>query len=94
MGIPVPDSDDGNDQTIRVIMPGSKGLALVGGNRVYHVEWVYFNPRLNALCYRGRYEDQQPHDTSIVILPVTSVVPIPGESRMGRNCPDRGELEG
>ena len=82
-----------DDQFVAVIVPGSKGIALIGGNREYNVESIFFSPRQNELCYRGRYVDQEKHDTSTIILPVTGVVPIPGESRLGRYNMDSGEID-
>ena len=84
---------DEDEQYVRVIAPDSVGMALVGGNREFRVESVFFSPRQNGLCYRGRYLDQEKHDTSTIILPITSVAEIPGESRESRYNLDSGEME-
>jgi DEAD/DEAH box helicase domain-containing protein len=83
-----------SEQYVRVIAPGSTGMALVGGNREYQVESVFYSPRQNGLCYRGRYVDQEKHDTSTIILSIASVMEIPGESRMARYDMETGEIEG
>jgi DEAD/DEAH box helicase domain-containing protein len=72
---------------IDVIMPGGKGLNVRNGNEEFEVESIFFNPVLSELCYRGHTPStiiqkpgQQPTTT---ILPVSAVVPVPGESVEG-----------
>jgi len=84
----------GEEDGIEVIAPGSVGMALIGGNREYRVESVFYSPKQNELCYRGRYLDQSAADTSVVILPVGRVVPVPGVSRLGRYDEETGEVRG
>jgi DEAD/DEAH box helicase domain-containing protein len=72
---------------IRVILPGGKGLNVKNGNEEFQVDSIFFNPVLNEACYRGhtlsteiQRRGQQPTTT---ILPVSAVVPVPGESTEG-----------
>lgn len=76
---------------IRVIMPGSEGLNIMGSNCKFKVDSVFFSPREGGLAYRGHndYEHDSPVPT---IVPASSIMPIPGESRMGLYDLDTGEL--
>lgn len=75
------------DTLISVIMPGGRGLNVRNGNEEFQVDSIFFNPVLNELCYRGHTlatantrPGQQPPAT---ILPVSAVIPVPGESSEG-----------
>jgi DEAD/DEAH box helicase domain-containing protein len=72
---------------VRVIMPGGRGLNVRNENEEFEVESIFFNPVVSDLCYRGhtlytaiQKRGQQPTTT---ILPVSAVVPVPGESIEG-----------
>jgi hypothetical protein len=72
---------------IRVILPGGKGLNVKNGNEEFQVDSIFFNPVLNEACYRGHTlstEIQRPgQQPTTTILPVSAVVPVPGESTEG-----------
>lgn len=82
-----------------VIAPGSKGLNIRRNNEEFTVEGVFFHPT-KGLSYRGRHDDQRgPRfagnglDGPIsVIVSVSDVVPIPGESCMATFDPETGEV--
>ncbi len=83
-----------NDSIERVIMPDSVGLAVHDSrNEEYSISSVFFNPREGKLCYRGRLASQNKGDTSVTILPISSVVEIPGVSVMGIYNYESGEIE-
>ena len=76
---------------VRVIIPGSEGLNIMGSNCKFRVDSVFFSPREGELTYRGHNDYE--HDSPVVtIVPVSSIMPIPGESRMGLYNLDTGEL--
>jgi DEAD/DEAH box helicase domain-containing protein len=77
--------------TIKVIMPGSRGLNLRRNNEEYEVQRVFFSPTLQAVAYRGRHLATVDEDV-VEIVPVEVVEPIPGESVMGQYDPETGEL--
>lgn len=77
----------------KVIFPGSVGMAIHNGNQEYKVESVFFNPKQGGLCYRGRYLSQNKWDTTVIILPVSSVIEIPGESEIGYYNVESGEIQ-
>lgn len=74
---------------IRVIKPGSKGWSEIRGNVEFLVEDVFYRP--GGLAYRGRYQDTYMNDT--IILPLESVIEIPGESTMGFFNSQTGEVK-
>jgi len=77
-----------HDGLIRVIKPGSKGWSTVRANEEFFVESVFFRP--DGLAYRGRYQDTLTENT--IILPVESVLEIPGETIMGFFNSQAGEM--
>lgn len=72
-------------------MPGSYGLDCMRHNEEFTVEAVFFSPREGRMCYRGRHpSDTDPAVT--IIIPCTSLVEVPGESRIGLYDTETGEL--
>lgn len=78
--------------SVKVIAPGSKGVALKQNNLEFEVVAVYFNPQVGGLCYRGRLESDSASATHSSILRIEEVVPIPGVSRMAHYSLETGEL--
>ncbi|MCC6686697.1 MAG: DEAD/DEAH box helicase [Fimbriimonadaceae bacterium] len=81
-----------DDSNVSVVMPGSFGLHLGRGNEPYQVMSIFWNPREDALCYKGRLDSMiAPEDT--LITRVDNILPVPGESRTGLYNLETGELE-
>lgn len=80
-------------QIERVIMPGSKGILLNHDNQEFIVNAVFFSPMHTALCYRGKHATARPNDTSVSIIPITSLLEIPGESIIGFYDMETGEVK-
>jgi len=66
---------------VAVIMANSKGLDRFNSNEEFFVEGIFFSPRDNEIRYRGRRPSQDP--TLTITVPVSNIVPIPGESENG-----------
>lgn len=79
---------------IRVIMPKSKGLNVQRDNEEFEVEAVFFSPDIKGLAYRGKHlsELNDKHKEVQVIVPISSIVEIPGESKVGFYNLKTGEL--
>ena len=75
---------------VRVVMPGTVGIALVK-NREFMVESVFFSPN-QGLTYKGRYLDQEIHDTTVVYLRADLVKPVQGASKIGWYDLNTGEV--
>lgn len=78
----------------RVLLPGSHGLNLNRDNAEFIVEAVFFSPRENSLCYRGRYalETAERYNGMITTVPVEAIEPVPGESRFAYYDVETGEI--
>lgn len=80
----------------RVVLPGSKGLAICHANEEFEVEDVFYTPR--GLSYRGVYAGVKPqfggigHSACKTIISVDQLLEIPGESRMGYYDLESGAL--
>ncbi|MEW6171727.1 MAG: DEAD/DEAH box helicase [Bacillota bacterium] len=81
-----------DERVIRVIMPGTKGLAAKVANREFIIEKIFFSPSLGCLAYRGTYGDEGQAGVKIT-LPVSDVLEIPGESKIGMYDLETGEIE-
>lgn len=69
---------------VEVILPGSVGLDVMRNHEEFFIEAVVFNAVAGTLCYRGRHASTPAGDPTLTTLvPVTNLVPIPGESRLG-----------
>ena len=69
---------------VEVIMPGSLGLDMMRANEEFYVEAVFYNAVAGALYYRGRHRSTPTGDPTLTtMVPVTNVVPIEGESKLG-----------
>ncbi|MGA3234807.1 MAG: DEAD/DEAH box helicase [Bryobacteraceae bacterium] len=77
---------------IRVIMPGSRGVDIQHNNDEFFVSRIFFSPTLQSVAYRGRHETTS-EEGVVEIIGVDSLVPIPGESRIGVYDPETGELQ-
>jgi DEAD/DEAH box helicase domain-containing protein len=75
----------------RIILPGSKGLNINRNNEEFEVEDVFFNPSMGGLSYRGRYSSDK-ETTGKIIIPLKSLIEIPGESKIGLYNYDTGEI--
>lgn len=74
----------------RVIMPGSKGLYLRGGNDERFVEGIFFSPADNALRYRVKSEGDESNLERTI--PIDTLAEIPGESKIGLYNYGTGEI--
>lgn len=83
-----------SDQTrTRVLLPGSRGLAIQNNNKEFIVEGIFFDVRNQRLSYRGRYTDHRyANETTISTLPVEWVVEVPDESSFGYYSWETGEI--
>lgn len=79
-----------NDNGIRVIVPGSIGLAITKDYRPYLIKSIFFSPKEQTLCYRGRYEDSL-DDVTNIIFPIEIIAPTE-ESQLGFYDLETGEL--
>lgn len=75
----------------RVIMPGSKGLYLLGSNEERVVEDIFFSPLDNALRYRVKAEGDE--SSLQRIIAIDTLAEIPGESKLGLYNYETGEIE-
>jgi DEAD/DEAH box helicase domain-containing protein len=76
----------------RVILPGSKGINIRKNNEEFNVQHVFFNPGMGGLSYRGRHAsmtDERVKET----IPLSSLIEIPGESKIGLYNYNTGEIE-
>jgi DEAD/DEAH box helicase domain-containing protein len=76
-------------------MPGSKGLNLKKNNEEFLIEGVFFSPVFKGLAYRGKHlsETGSKFATTTISVPINSVIPIPGESKLGVYEYETGELK-
>ena len=78
---------------IRVIRPGSRGIALRRDNEEFLVEKVLpFHPRHQGPVYKGRFASEERLDTTATFVAVADVAPIPGESDLVWYDPERDEF--
>lgn len=80
---------------IKVIMPGSKGVAIHKDNEEFFVDGIFFNPSWNALAYRGKYLSEKISGKSDGMLAIHFDVlkEIPGESKFGIYDYETGEIK-
>jgi DEAD/DEAH box helicase domain-containing protein len=78
------------DNSIKVIIPGSIGLAIMKDSRPYLIKSVFFSPKEQTVCYSGRYEDSLDKVTSI-IFPIDRIAPTE-ESQWGFYNLETGEV--
>lgn len=76
---------------VQVILPGSKGLSTHRNNEEFEVQKAQFHPSVNGLAYRGKYITTT-EENVVEFLPITALVPVPGESRLGYYDYDLGEI--
>lgn len=81
---------DEEDNSIKVIIPGSIGLAIMKDSRPYLIKSVFFSPKEQTVCYSGRYEDSLDKVTSI-IFPIDKIAPTE-ESQWGFYNLETGEV--
>jgi DEAD/DEAH box helicase domain-containing protein len=75
---------------VKILLPGSKGLALSNSNKEFQVQEVFWDAKSQRLSYRGRYVDQEYlNATTSIILPVEGLAGVPGESTLGYYDPER-----
>lgn len=79
-----PTQEPSESHVVEVILPGSVGLDAMRNHEEFFVEAVVFNAVAGTLCYRGRHASTPAGDpTLITLVPVTNLISIPGESRLG-----------
>lgn len=84
------ETEELDDEVTRVILPGSIGLAIMKDNRPYLVRSIFFSPKEQTVCYRGKYEDSRDEKTSI-IFPIEKIAPTE-ESQWGFYDLETGEV--
>jgi DEAD/DEAH box helicase domain-containing protein len=77
--------------SVEVVMPGSKGLDIRRNNEEFTVDKVFYSPSFGGIAYRGKHVSVQEVEV-IEIIPLDSLIPIPGESKVGKYNPDTGDL--
>ena len=78
---------------MKVIRPGCVGWAISCANRELLVEAVFHHPS-SGLCYWGLYVDEQSAGSPVnVVLEVSQVSSIPGNSIMGLYNVETGLIE-
>jgi len=84
----------GEEGKVRVIMPKSKGLNAQRDNEEFEIEAVFYSPDIKGLAYRGKHlsEQNDRHKEVQIIVPINSIVEIPGESKIGFYNLKTGEL--
>ncbi len=88
----------GNEDYIKIIMEGSKGLNTKRNDEIFEVEKIFVSPR-KGLCYRGvtashkGLVDSRKATQITDILSVEDVIEIPGESEIGYYNLDTGEVK-
>ena len=83
-------SKQSEDNLVRVILPGSKGLLLTHNNQDFFVSDFFYTP--DGLRYKGKTPAYA--DSTAVLTPlITHVVEIPGESKIGMYNIMTGEIE-
>lgn len=83
-----------DSDAVRVILPGSKGLNIRNNNEEFFVEDVFYSPHCKGLAYRGHNGNGAKainHDVKTIVA-LSSLIEIPGESKMGLYNPESGEL--
>jgi DEAD/DEAH box helicase domain-containing protein len=81
----------GDEDRLRVIMPGSYGVDGANGNAEFYVEGVAFVPKLGCVSYRGRYGTGRVVAGQVTMIRHETLLEIPGESQMGWYRMDTGE---
>jgi len=84
-----------HSDAVRVVLPGSKGLNIRNNNEEFFVEDVFYSPHCKGLAYRGHNGDGAKatnRDVTMIITPLSSLVEIPGESKLGLYNLESGEL--
>ncbi len=72
------------EDLVQILLPGSKGLAVLDNNKEFLVEGVFYDPRTQKLSYRGKYSDiAHESATTKIIIPVDCIAEVPGESSFG-----------
>ncbi|MGB5218263.1 MAG: DEAD/DEAH box helicase [Smithella sp.] len=84
------------DPALKVIMPGSTGLNIRNNNEEFFVDAVFYSPQYKGVAYRGSYCDGEKtkEDRLKTIIPLTFLIEIPGESKMGLYSPEHGDVIG
>jgi len=77
--------------SVRVIMPESKGLLLTKNNEEFIVNRVFLKP--GGLHYEGVTSNMQATTTAVLLPPIEHVVEIPGESKVGLYNYDTGKID-
>lgn len=94
--VPLSDEEAAGGDGIVVIAPGGLGLDLGRSNEEFVVDAVFYSPRHETLCYRGRLASTPapPPGAGPVtdIVPVVRVSPVPGECRLASFDPATGVL--
>ncbi|NOU10649.1 MAG: DEAD/DEAH box helicase [Nitrospira sp.] len=89
-----------DSQYVKIIKPGSYGVDVKKDNEEFIVDAVFFNPQLGELAYRGKHITEQKkadhenkfHGKTSIIVSVSSVQPLEGESTIGYYNYETGEI--
>jgi DEAD/DEAH box helicase domain-containing protein len=76
---------------VQVILPGSKGLSVHRNNEDFEVKKIQFHPSVHGLAYRGNFLSTKDSEV-LEFLPISDLIPVPGESELGWYDYDLGEI--
>lgn len=87
--------DTSQEQLVKIILPGSKGLDVTHFNEEFLIESVFYHPT-NGLMYQGRRSSQlsRQYDGVKTTVNIKNIVEIPGESNMGNYDYNTGQISG
>lgn len=75
----------------RIILPGSSGWNLKRSNEEFMIDRIQYHPSIGGMAYRGRHRSIL--DSNVLeFLELTSIIEIPGESKIGWYDYDTGDI--
>ncbi|WP_198592036.1 DEAD/DEAH box helicase [Kyrpidia spormannii] len=90
--LPSPQSTPSKNQRVKVIRPGSVGLAVRNNNEWFKVENVFFSPRFGTIAYRGSYPGRMSSEDVAITWPQDAIVEIPGVTEFAEYDLETGEI--
>lgn len=89
-----------DDQYVKIIKPGSYGVDVKKDNEEFMVDAVFFSPQFGELAYRGKHiteknkaeQENKFHGQAAVIVPISAVQPLEGESEIAYYNYETGEI--
>lgn len=88
------------EELVPIVLPGSIGINVHKDNEEFEIEGIFFSPQLGCLAYRGKHtfekrraeKESWRHGKATMSVPVSHVVPLDGESKMGFYNIETGEI--